>query len=140
MGEHFDSADFDKALTEALRLVDYDSVRKEQQRRRQEDDDLLLGIGISCYVEVSAGTMGFDAEYASVEAEQDGTVTVVAGTSGHGQGHWTTYAQIVSERDGRARRAGPAGAKRHRASQERHGHRRLAVGADRRQRRAPGLR
>ena len=95
MGEHFDSADFDKALTEALRLVDYDSVRKEQQRRRQEDDDLLLGIGVSCYVEVSAGTMGFDAEYASVEVDPDGTVTVVAGTSGHGQGHWTTYAQIV---------------------------------------------
>ncbi len=96
MGEHFDSADFDKALTEALRLVDYDGVRKEQQRRRQDDDDLLLGIGISCYIEVSAGTLGFDAEYASVEAEQDGTVTVVAGTSGHGQGHWTTYAQIVA--------------------------------------------
>ena len=95
MGEHFDSADFDKTLTEALRLADYDSVRKEQQRRRQEDDDLLLGIGVSCYVEVSAGTMGFDAEYASVEVGPDGTVTVVAGTSGHGQGHWTTYAQIV---------------------------------------------
>jgi carbon-monoxide dehydrogenase large subunit len=31
-----------------------------------------------------------------VEAEQDGTVTVIAGTSGHGQGHWTTYAQIVA--------------------------------------------
>jgi carbon-monoxide dehydrogenase large subunit len=96
MGEHFDSADFDKALTEALRIADYDSLRKEQQRRRQDDDDLLLGIGISCYVEVSAGTLGFDAEYASVEAEQDGTVTVIAGTSGHGQGHWTTYAQIVA--------------------------------------------
>jgi carbon-monoxide dehydrogenase large subunit len=96
MGEHFDSADFDKTLTEALRLVDYDSVRKEQQRRRQEDDDLLLGIGVSCYVEVSAGTLGFDAEYASVEVGPDGTVTVVAGTSGHGQGHWTTYAQIVA--------------------------------------------
>jgi len=95
MGEHFDSADFDKALTEALRLADYDSVRKEQQRRRQEDDDLLLGIGLSCYVEVSAGTLGFDAEYASVEVGTDGTATVVAGTSGHGQGHWTTYAQIV---------------------------------------------
>jgi carbon-monoxide dehydrogenase large subunit len=95
MGEHFDSADFDKALTEALRLADYDSVRKEQQRRRQEDDDLLLGIGLSCYVEVSAGTLGFDAEYASVEVGTDGTATIVAGTSGHGQGHWTTYAQIV---------------------------------------------
>jgi carbon-monoxide dehydrogenase large subunit len=95
MGEHFDSADFDKVLTEALRLADYDGARKEQHRRRQEDDDLLLGIGISCYVEVSAGTLGFDAEYASVEVDTDGTATVVAGTSGHGQGHWTTYAQIV---------------------------------------------
>src|SRR5215469_12030571 len=96
MGEHFDSADFDKVLTEALRLADYEGLRKEQRRRRQEDDDLLLGIDISCYVEVSAGSLGFDAEYASVEAGEDGTVTVVAGTSGHGQGHWTTYAQIVT--------------------------------------------
>jgi len=96
MGEHFDSADFDKALTEALRLADYDGVRKEQQRRRDDDEDLLLGIGISCYIEVSAGSLGFDAEYASVEVGTDGTVTVIAGTSGHGQGHWTTYAQIVS--------------------------------------------
>ena len=96
MGEQFDSADFDKVLTEALRLADYEGLRKEQRRRRQEDDDLLLGIGISCYVEVSAGSLGFDAEYASVEAGEDGTVTVVAGTSAHGQGHWTTYAQIVT--------------------------------------------
>jgi aerobic carbon-monoxide dehydrogenase large subunit len=96
MGEHFDSADFDKALTQALRLVDYDSLRREQQRRRDSGDNLLLGIGISCYVEVSAGSLGFDAEYASVEVETDGTVAVVAGTSGHGQGHWTTYAQIVA--------------------------------------------
>jgi carbon-monoxide dehydrogenase large subunit len=96
MGEQFDSADFDKALTEALRLVDYDGVRKEQQRRREGGDDLLLGIGISCYIEVSAGAPGFGAEYASVEVGADGRVTVIAGTSGHGQGHWTTYAQIVA--------------------------------------------
>jgi len=96
MGESFDSADFDKALTEALRLVDYDGVRKEQQRRRERGDDLLLGIGISCYIEVSAGSLGFDSEYASVEVGADGGVTVIAGTSGHGQGHWTTYAQIVT--------------------------------------------
>jgi aerobic carbon-monoxide dehydrogenase large subunit len=96
MGEYFDSAEFDKALSEALRLVDYDSVRKEQERRRRADEDLLLGIGVGCYIEVSAGIPGFDAEYASVEVDEDGAVTVVAGTSAHGQGHWTTYAQIVA--------------------------------------------
>jgi aerobic carbon-monoxide dehydrogenase large subunit len=96
MGERFDSADFDKALSEALRLVGYDTLRAEQQRRRDAHADVVLGIGVSCYVEISAGTLGFNAEYASVEVDEEGVVTVIAGTSGHGQGHWTTYAQIVS--------------------------------------------
>src|SRR5262249_7607515 len=54
-----------------------------------------LGIGIACYVEMSAAGR-FAAEYASVEVTPDGGARVVAGTSAHGQGHHTTYAQIVA--------------------------------------------
>jgi carbon-monoxide dehydrogenase large subunit len=96
MGETYDTGDYGKALDEALRVVGYDDLRAEQKRRRECGDTQLLGIGISCYVEVSAGQPGFDQDYASVEVTDDGEAIVVAGTSAHGQGHWTTYAQIVS--------------------------------------------
>jgi carbon-monoxide dehydrogenase large subunit len=96
MGQDYDSGDYERALDEALRLVDYDGLRREQQSRRENDDDMLLGIGVSMYVENSASAPDFQAEYSSVEVDDDGTVTVIAGTSAHGQGHWTTYAQIVS--------------------------------------------
>ncbi|BBG02596.1 MULTISPECIES: xanthine dehydrogenase family protein molybdopterin-binding subunit [Pseudonocardia] len=100
MGTEYDSADFGKPLDEALRIVGYDGLRAEQSDRRAAGDDILLGIGVSCYVEVSAGTPGMGSEYASVEVDEDGTATVVAGTSAHGQGHWTVYAQVVSEQMG----------------------------------------
>jgi carbon-monoxide dehydrogenase large subunit len=96
MGEHYDSVDFDKAIDEAVRISGYEELRLEQERRRAADDRILLGIGVSVYVEVSAGVPGMEKEYASVEVDQEGTVTVVVGTSAHGQGHWTTFAQIVS--------------------------------------------
>jgi carbon-monoxide dehydrogenase large subunit len=96
MGEVYDTGDFDKALTEAMRVVGYDDLRAEQRRRRAASDEKLLGIGVSMYVEISAGTLGFDKDYASVEVTDEGDVVVIAGTSAHGQGHWTTYGQIVS--------------------------------------------
>jgi aerobic carbon-monoxide dehydrogenase large subunit len=96
MGQEYDSGNYEKALDEALRRADYDGLRQEQKMRRDRGDDLLLGIGVSTYVENAAAFPDFQTEYASVEVDGDGQVTVVAGTSAHGQGHWTTYAQIVS--------------------------------------------
>ena len=55
----------------------------------------LLGIGLSTYVEIT----GFGGtEFGSVEIHEDGSATVVAGTSAHGQGHATAFAMIVSDR------------------------------------------
>jgi carbon-monoxide dehydrogenase large subunit len=96
MGESFDSLDLDVALTEALRLAGYDQLRAEQRRRRETDERSLLGIGISTYLEVSAGVPEADKEFASVEVTNEGRVRVVVGTSSHGQGHRTTFGQIVS--------------------------------------------
>ncbi|MET7401021.1 xanthine dehydrogenase family protein molybdopterin-binding subunit [Dactylosporangium sp. NPDC005572] len=95
-GATYDSADFDAALSEAMRLVQYDQLRAEQNSRRSGGDHGLLGIGIACYVEVSANPEGFDREHASVEITEKGDAVVVVGTSAHGQGHHTIYAQIVS--------------------------------------------
>ena len=54
---------------------------------------MLLGIGLCTYVEITAQAGG---EYGEVEVHVDGTVTVKAGTSAHGQGHATAYSQIVA--------------------------------------------
>jgi carbon-monoxide dehydrogenase large subunit len=55
-----------------------------------------LGIGVSVYVEITAG--GGAGEWGSVEVHEDATVTVKVGTSSHGQGHATAFAMIVADR------------------------------------------
>ena len=60
---------------------------------------MLLGIGVSIYVEVTAGpTAG--GEHAEVEVRPDGSVRILTGTSPHGQGHATVFAQLVHDRLG----------------------------------------
>jgi aerobic carbon-monoxide dehydrogenase large subunit len=95
-GMEYDSGEYERCLDEALRMADYDALRKEQTSRRKAGDVRQLGIGVSCYVEVSASAPGFASEYASVEVMANGRVKVVAGTCSHGQGHHTTYAQVVA--------------------------------------------
>jgi carbon-monoxide dehydrogenase large subunit len=106
-GLNLDSGDFNATLDQALDLVGYDQLRKEQQARRDEGDTKQLGIGFSTYLEMcglapsrvlkalnyAAG--GWDA--ATIRLSATGKVTVVAGTSPHGQGHATTFAQIVAD-------------------------------------------
>jgi carbon-monoxide dehydrogenase large subunit len=96
-GASYDTGEYARALDEALRLAGYDSLLAEQALRRQRGDTTLLGIGMSCYVEVTGGGAG---EYADVEVAMDGTVTVRAGTSAHGQGHATSFSMIVADRLG----------------------------------------
>lgn len=98
MGATYDSGDYGAALDEALRLAGYDALRAEQEERRRRGDRLLLGVGLAAYVEVTAGGNG--QEWGSVEVHPDGTVTVKAGTSAHGQGHATSFAMLVADRLG----------------------------------------
>jgi carbon-monoxide dehydrogenase large subunit len=96
-GARYDVGDFDLPLREALRIADVDALRAEQRRRREAGETRLLGIGIATYVEITgfAGT-----EFGSVTVHADGSATVSAGTSAHGQGHATSFAMIVSDRLG----------------------------------------
>jgi carbon-monoxide dehydrogenase large subunit len=92
-GAVYDVADHERALGEAQRLAGYDALRAEQAARRERGDHLALGVGVSTYVEI---TSFGSKEFAAVEAHPDGTVTVVTGTSPHGQGHETAFAQLAS--------------------------------------------
>ncbi len=97
-GVTYDSGRYALPLDEAARLAGYDDLRRDQAARRQRNDPKLLGIGVSVYVEITAG--GGASEYGAVTVNDDGSATIKAGTSAHGQGHQTAFAMIVSSRTG----------------------------------------
>jgi carbon-monoxide dehydrogenase large subunit len=94
-GAEYDSGEYAKAIDLALEASDYAGLRAEQKARRERGDALQLGIGVSSYVEITGG--GAFVENATVEVHADGTVTVLTGTSPHGQGHATAWAMLASD-------------------------------------------
>jgi aerobic carbon-monoxide dehydrogenase large subunit len=94
-GATYDVGDYEAALDEVLRLAGYDRLRQDQAERRRRGQAEQLGIGLSVYVEVTA--YGLGSEFGSVEVRADGSVTVLTGTSPHGQGHATAFGQIVAD-------------------------------------------
>ena len=100
----YDSGNYEVALDRALELVGYNDFRAEQASAR--DAGRYLGIGLSTYVEICgmapsavAYTLGARAgvwESALVRVHPTGKVTVFTGSSGHGQGHDTTFAQLAA--------------------------------------------
>jgi aerobic carbon-monoxide dehydrogenase large subunit len=88
----YDSGEYAAAMDRALEAAGYPVLRAEQAARRRRGDRRQLGIGLSVYVEVT----GWDSEHGAVAVGDDGTVTVTSGTSPHGQGHETAWAQIVA--------------------------------------------
>jgi carbon-monoxide dehydrogenase large subunit len=93
-GQRYDSGEYDRALTRALGLARVDALRAEQARRLATPGAPLLGVGMACYVEMC----GFGPyESAVVRVDAAGTVIASTGTSAHGQGHETTFAQIIAD-------------------------------------------
>jgi aerobic carbon-monoxide dehydrogenase large subunit len=92
-GVEYDSGDYEKPLREALRMSNYDELLRERDERRKRGE--LVGIGFSTFVEPSGGA-GF--ESGTVRIERTGAITVLTGSSSHGQGHETSYAQVVADR------------------------------------------
>lgn len=92
-GVTYDSGQYEQALDKALERVDYEALRREQERRRQNGGK-LLGIGVSCYIEICGGG---PFEMGSVYVGDGGEVTVLSGTSPHGQGHQTSWSQIAAD-------------------------------------------
>ncbi|KDE60147.1 carbon monoxide dehydrogenase [Halostagnicola sp. A56] len=100
----YDSGDYEKTLDRALEMLEYEDFRERQAEARE--NGRYLGLGFSAYIEACglapselAGQLGAQAglwESSLVRFHPSGTVTAFCGTSGHGQGHDTTYAQIVA--------------------------------------------
>jgi len=91
-GVEYDSGDFEKPLREALKMSDYEKMLRERDERRKRGE--LVGVGFSTFVEPSGGA-GF--ESGTVRVERTGEITVMTGSSSHGQGHETSWAQIAAE-------------------------------------------
>ena len=94
-GAPYDNGEYAKTLDAAIAAAGYQDLLAEQRRRREAGDPVAMGIGVGCYVEVTA-PLGLDGEWGSAQAHPDGTFTVSAGTSAHGQGHETAFAQVAS--------------------------------------------
>jgi carbon-monoxide dehydrogenase large subunit len=94
VGERYDTGDYGPALDLALDVSGYQRAREEQARRRESGDRWQVGIGVGSYVEITA-VAGRD-EWGAVEVHPDGSATIFSGAMSNGQGHETTFPQIVS--------------------------------------------
>src|SRR5690606_28217059 len=88
----YDVGDSAACLDKALEAAGYTELGAELQRRRAAGDDKQLGIGVIVYVEITGGVPPMN-EAGKVEIHPDGTGTIYTGTSPHGQGHETAWAQ-----------------------------------------------
>lgn len=90
----YDTGDYAMNLRRAAEISHYSEWREQQEIMRKEGK--LIGVGLATYVEIC----GFGPDFpqtAAISVTQTGKVTVISGTSPHGQGHETPLAQIVSD-------------------------------------------
>lgn len=92
-GKEYDSGDFAGGLKHAQELIDWKGFGKRATAARRIGK--LRGIGIATYIE-ACGNNG--PETATITLDRDGGVTVLIGSQSTGQGHHTSYAQLVAER------------------------------------------
>ena len=103
LGWEYDSGDYQGALQKAMDMIGYEDLRREQAEKREQGE--LMGIGISSFTEiVGAGpSRHFDIlgikmfDSADIRIHPTGKAIARFGTRSQGQGHETTYAQIIAE-------------------------------------------
>jgi carbon-monoxide dehydrogenase large subunit len=101
----YDSGNYEGALDRALEVFDVAAFRAKQEAARAEGR--LIGVGFSSYIEAcgvapskvagALGARGGFYESSTVRVQPSGKVTVFTGTHSHGQGHVTTFAQVVAD-------------------------------------------
>ena len=104
----YDAGDYNASLKKAMELADYKGFAK--RKRESARDGKLRGIGLSTYIEAcgiapsqAVGSLGAGVglwESAEVRVNPTGSVEILTGSHAHGQGHETTFAQLVSDRLG----------------------------------------
>jgi len=103
LGWTYDSGDYEGALDRALEIIGYDELRREQEEERERGK--LLGIGISSFTEIVGAGPGKQCDIAGIEmfdscevrVHPTGAVLARIGVQTQGQGHETTFAQILAE-------------------------------------------
>jgi carbon-monoxide dehydrogenase large subunit len=90
-GSTYDSGNFPAILDRALEISDWAGyeARKAESAKRGK----IRGRGVGQFLEVTAPVMG---ELGKITFDEDGGVTLFTGSHDHGQGHWTTFAQVLS--------------------------------------------
>jgi aerobic carbon-monoxide dehydrogenase large subunit len=104
----YDAGDYDACMVKALEMADYANLAKRKAESARKGK--LRGVGFSAYIEAcgiapskAVGSLGAGVglwESAEVRVNPVGTVEVLTGSHSHGQGHETTFAQLVSHRLG----------------------------------------
>jgi aerobic carbon-monoxide dehydrogenase large subunit len=94
-GVAYDSGNYARAMDRVVELADYPRLRRDQAAAREHGE--IFGIGVAAYVE-STNVLGW--ESGVVRVERSGKVTAITGSSPHGQGHETTFAQIIADQLG----------------------------------------
>ena len=104
----YDAGDFNASLDAAMKAIDYAGFAARKAKAKAEGK--LRGIGLSCYIEAcgiapskAVGSLGAGVglwESAEVRVNPVGTIEILTGSHSHGQGHETTFAQVISERLG----------------------------------------
>jgi carbon-monoxide dehydrogenase large subunit len=105
---NYDAGDFGTSLDAAMKAADYAGFPKRREEAKKRGK--LRGIGLSCYIEAcgiapsqAVGSLGAGVglwESAEVRVNAAGTIEVLTGSHSHGQGHETTFAQLVAQRLG----------------------------------------
>ncbi len=101
----YDSGDYHRLFDKAVEMADYKKMREEQEKARK--DGRVVGIGIVGCIEASgpapsavAGSLGFALgpwESGVLRVHPSGKVSLLTGSHAHGQGHETTFAQVVAD-------------------------------------------
>ncbi|UPJ62207.1 xanthine dehydrogenase family protein molybdopterin-binding subunit [Bradyrhizobium sp. 191] len=104
----YDTGDFNASLDAAMKAIDYAGF--PARKAKAKADGKLRGIGVSCYIEAcgiapskAVGSLGAGVglwESAEVRVNPVGTIEILTGSHSHGQGHETTFCQLVAERLG----------------------------------------
>src|ERR1700743_1546878 len=104
----YDTGDFGASLDSAMKAIDYAGFAARKDKAKK--DGKLRGIGVSCYIEAcgiapskAVGSLGAGVglwESAEVRVNPVGTIEILTGSHSHGQGHETTFCQLIADRIG----------------------------------------